>query len=125
MPTHTLKAWNTYLGNTFRDEFENIRKRKSIAYRKAESAKEAEMKRAAAEEGVVAEERSVSRVQAETSPSGTLGWPEDEEAKHRRLHEEDLRNVSHFFANGGDKVSEDDAVIWDQLTQQVCRSPVN
>ncbi|RDB29618.1 hypothetical protein Hypma_015586 [Hypsizygus marmoreus] len=125
MENHSIKSWRTFLSRTFVNELEMIRKRASIAYRKAQSANSGATKEQRPQE----DNRNGTRPSASprASPSPTLELPIPEKETQPTDLEVDLDVVSRFFATGGGADSgpevEDDEVVWARLTSQAeCRT---
>ena len=118
MPHHTLKSWRTYLGTTIRDDIDALRKRASIAFRKAESQKESHSQipvplKSPKFNDFDSEEPSNEVVPSPPTPTAP---PLDVD----QSKEQDLRIVSNYFAfGGGDEEGQEPSAIWARLTSQV------
>ncbi|KAF7347880.1 40S ribosomal protein S16 [Mycena venus] len=121
MPHHTANAWNTRVSQTLRNEVENIRKRARIAWRKEQHEKsrqsssggEPPAKRTKLSPGVNA------GPSADAVPSADAG--QQPVAVADDDVEQDLSDVAHYFANGGDMEpteGDDQTAVWQKLTEE-------
>lgn len=127
MPNHTLKSWSTFVVQMGREDIQAIRKRMSIAYRKAQSQTQAQEQTQGLEDMDNSEDPEPPHIPRPSPTPAAQESPEDPENDRRRLEEEDFGVICQFFATGGgDEGSEDDSQIWARLTGQVrcCTSHV-
>lgn len=107
MPHHSEASWYTYIRKNAKSEFDALRKRAGILYRKhadAPPSGESSSKR----QNQVAEEPAWKRRRSSVGGSAHV---EDSDL------EKDLEDASQFFAKGVDE--EDESVVWAQLTKRV------
>ncbi|KAF5385227.1 hypothetical protein D9615_001472 [Tricholomella constricta] len=132
MDNHSLGSWKTFLtAKKFGTEYEELRKRASIAYRKVQSNREA----------------SQPQEKVEAGPSGTRNSPPRNlkpeppsvpEVSKENLLEREVEIVAQFFATGGgqenaeeenadeENADEDIDKVWSRLTGQVqCQSAIS
>ncbi|KAF8078683.1 hypothetical protein FPV67DRAFT_1466082 [Lyophyllum atratum] len=112
MDNHTLGAWRTFLGGpSFGAEFEAMRKRASIAYRKAQSQHETSQSEGTGE----------ARHPGISPPLASTLSTVDGDARPRTLVDEDIEFAAQFFAHGGDENSIDDSAdrVWARFLEQV------
>lgn len=115
MPNHTANSWRTYITTpSVRDEFERIRKRAGIVYRKAQEQKQSQATQSAPEDK--SESESEDPIVTPITPSPTLVDEPDTDKKV--AEEDDLNIVAKFFA-GNEDDSESESVIWARLDSQV------
>ncbi|KAF9015103.1 hypothetical protein BDQ17DRAFT_1418221 [Cyathus striatus] len=120
MPHHTIKSWKSFVGRDMADQIDNLRRRASIAHRKALSHQQALEKEAKSRESSVAA--------STTTHTDSLTEPNTAQpiitTEYTAVQEEDLMAIARFFAfSGGDEDGQDDAEIWGQLkAQATCKS---
>lgn len=85
-----------------RDDVESTRKRKSIAYRKAQRA-----------------EGDSKQIKIEQSPDRILHMEPPTPSSLPTVRKEDLETISRFFATRPEEDGENDADVWALLTSQV------
>jgi hypothetical protein len=114
IPSHSHGSWRSFLQRTIRDDVELIRKRKSIAYRKARRADQGDRKPIKVEQS---QDQGFDKGSSTSDPSPTPVF--DRES----VQKEDLETISRFFATRPEEDEEDDADVWAHLTSQVsCKS---
>jgi hypothetical protein len=106
VPTHPLGSWRSFLLRTVRDDVELIRKRKSVAYRKAHRA----------DIGQIKVEQSQDQ-DLDKAPSTAHSTTISVQEGVRK--EEDLETISRFFATRPEEDEDEDAEVWALLTSQV------
>ncbi|KAJ7630883.1 hypothetical protein FB45DRAFT_1003795 [Roridomyces roridus] len=105
LPHHTAKAFTAYLAGTMREDIDGIRKRAGIAYRK--------------------KHYKEPQSSAEAPPAKRRKVAEPAPVEDPTAVQQDLNTLAHFFANGGDALTETDdeqdqrekdGQVWARLT---------
>lgn len=118
MPHHTLKSWRTYIGITIRDDIDALRKRASIAFRKAQSQKEWQSQTPAPLKSPKFNDFDSEEPSNEVVPSSPTPTAPPQDIDQSK--EQDLRIVANYFAfGGGDEEGQEPSAIWARLTSQV------
>lgn len=111
VPSHSLASWRSFLVRTVRDDVELIRKRKSIAYRKARRTDQGDREQIKVEQS---QDQSLDQ-----GPSTSSPYPAPVSGREDVRKQEDLATLSRFFATRSEEEEEEDADVWACLTSQV------
>lgn len=118
VPSHSLASWRSFLVRTVRDDVELIRKRKSIAYRKARRTDQGDREQIKVEQS---QDQSLDQ-----GPSTSSPYPAPVSGREDVRKQEDLATLSRFFATREEEEEEEDADVWACLTSQAtCQSALS
>jgi hypothetical protein len=122
MPHHSVGSWRTHLGiPSVRVEFDRLRKRAGIVFRKAQEQKQSQATQSALDVRQQDKSESESEDPAATAvaPSPTLVG--ESETDKKMAEEDDFNVIAAFFAGNPDE-DENESIIWNRLTSQVLSS---
>lgn len=119
MPHHSVGSWRTYLGGpSVKVEFDRIRKRAGIVFRKAQEQEQSQAPQSVPEVRLrdISEPEPEDPAVAPDTPSPTLVG--ESETEKKMAEEDDFNVIATFFAGNLDE-NENESVVWDRLTSQV------